>query len=222
MKLSPLEIRKQEFKRGFRGFDADEVEAFLNMLSSQWQDILDENRRMDDRIRDLESKLSHYERVEEALQEALHTARDNSRTTIENAEQKGRLIIEQAEVEAIELKRKAEQERRQLRRESAQLKERRGEIATRLRAFLMSELELLARFEGDDPVGFIKLIPQSMPAKELEAPSGPSTADSDSSDAASEPSWVVKSVVGQRASKEEDRVDDAEVTRIRRILENLE
>ena len=159
MRLTPLDIRKQEFTRAFRGYDAEEVQAFLSMLSNQWEEVIDEGRRRDEKIRELETKLVHYEKVEEALQEALTTARETSRKALENAETKAQLIVERAENRAEDIKREAEHERHQIKRETAKLSGRRSEIVTRLRAFLMSEMELLARFEGDDPVGFIKLLP---------------------------------------------------------------
>jgi cell division initiation protein len=159
MRLTPLDIRKQEFTRAFRGYDADEVLAFLQMLSSQWEDLLDENRRRDEKIRDLENKMAHYEKVEEALQEALQTARETSREALQNAQEKARLILDSAQKRAEDITRDAEQDRHQIKREAAKLSGRRSEIVTRLRAFLMSEMELLARFEGDDPIGFIKLLP---------------------------------------------------------------
>lgn len=159
MRLTPLDIRKQEFTRGFRGYEAEEVQAFLQMVSSQWEDLLDDQRRQEERLREMEAKLVHYEKVEEALQEALQTARESSRKAVENAEQKARLIIEEAEVRAIEIKKDAEQERHQIKRDAAKLSSRRNEIVARLRAFLMSEMELLARYEVDDPIGFIKLLP---------------------------------------------------------------
>ena len=159
MRLTPLDIRKQEFTRGFRGFEPEEVYAFLQMVSRQWEEILDDQRRTEQRVRELEAKLVHYERVEEALQEALQTARDSSRIALENAQQKAKLVIGEAEATAVEIKKEAEQDRHQIKREAAKLSGRRNEIVARLRAFLLSEMELLARYEGDDPVGFIRLLP---------------------------------------------------------------
>lgn len=159
MRLTPLDIRKQEFSRGIRGYEADEVDAFLQMVSEQWEELLDDVRRKGEEVRDLEAKLQHYEKVEEALQEALQTARESSKKSIENAEQKASLLIEKAEARAQEIRYEAEVERHQLKRETAKLTDRRSEIVTRLRAFLASELELLANYEGDDPMGFIKPMP---------------------------------------------------------------
>lgn len=169
MRLTPLDIRKQEFSRGLRGYEAEDVDAFLQMVSNQWEELLDESRRQSEEIRDLKNKLSHYEKVEEALQEALQTARESSKQSIENAEEKAALLIQRAEARAEEIKREAEIERHQLKRETTKLSGRKSEIVARLRAFLMSEMELLASYEGDDPVGFIKLLPADKQRLEQEA-----------------------------------------------------
>ncbi len=159
MKLSSLDIRKQEFSRTFRGYDREEVHAFLQMLANQWQELIDEKDRLEEKRREQEMKLQHYMKVEEALEQALQTARESSRQAIENAERKARMIVEEAEARAEEIKRGAEEERHQIKREAAKITGRRHEIVARLRAFLMSEMELLAHYEGDDPIGFIKLLP---------------------------------------------------------------
>ncbi len=159
MRLTPLDIRKQEFNKSFRGFDTEEVFAFLQMVSNQWQELLDDNRRLEERLKEYELKLKHYSKVEEALEQALQTARESSRQAIENAERKAKALLEEAEQRANELRREAEDDRHQIKREVSKIGGRRTEIVARLRAFLMSEMELLAHYEGDDPVGFIKLLP---------------------------------------------------------------
>ena len=102
MKLTPLDIKKQEFTRTFRGVDAQEVHSFLQMVAEQWDGVLDENRRLEQKVRDLDGKLEHYRKIEEALQEALETARDNSHKTIENAQREAQIILKEARSAAEE------------------------------------------------------------------------------------------------------------------------
>jgi len=87
MRLSPLDIKKQEFTRTLRGYDQDEVQAFLDMLAGQWEALLAEQRRTEEKVRELKAKMEHYEKVEEALQETLLTARESSQQALENARQ---------------------------------------------------------------------------------------------------------------------------------------
>lgn len=151
MRLTPLDIRKQEFGRSLRGLNPEEVSSFLQLVSNQWDELLSEQRQLEQRVRELEAKLEHYSNVEEALQEALRTARESSKQALESARQQALGIIREAERRSDEMKRSAEQERIGLRKEANDALMRRNEIAARLRAFLQSELELLARFEADFP-----------------------------------------------------------------------
>jgi DivIVA domain-containing protein len=169
MKLTPLDIRKQEFEKSLRGYDPSEVRNFLGIVATQWEEIADERRRLEDKVSDLHNKLEHYERVEEALQEALQTARENAEDKIKNAEREAELIVNEAKAEAREIRQEAKEERDQLQRRTQRIDDRRGEIVARLRSFLMAEMELLARFEGDDPIGFIKLLPTEERKKLREA-----------------------------------------------------
>lgn len=156
--LNPLAIRRQQFTRGFRGYDTDEVDGFLKQIADQWEQLAEEKRIAEERVREIESKLKHYERVELALQEALESSRESAQRAHAAAEQKARLIVEEAELRAQRILQDAEQERYGVRQDLARLTSRQNEVAARLRAFLMSELEILAQFQGDDPVGFIRLV----------------------------------------------------------------
>ena len=148
MRLSPLDIKKQEFSRTIRrGYDPDEVQAFLDMLAGQWEDLLAEQRRTEDKVRELKAKMEHYEKVEEALQEALRTARESSQQTLENAKQEAALIVKAAAAEAEDLARDAVRRRDALQQEADDLIRRRDEIVARLRAFLTAESEMLERYE---------------------------------------------------------------------------
>ena len=169
MKLTPLDIKKQEFTRAFRGVDPQEVQSFLQMVADQWSSLLDENARMEQKVRDLDSKLEHYRKIEEALQEALETARDNSHKTIENAQREAQIIIREARGEAEEIRKKGSQEHKRLKHDITKISGRRDEVIARLRAFLMSEMELLARFEGQDQLGasYVRLHPTER--KQLES-----------------------------------------------------
>ena len=162
MKLSPLDIRKQSFNTSLRGYSKDDVEAFLQMVSEQWEEMLDEQRRLEDQVEALEGKMEHYQQVEEALQEALQTARENSEQKIENAERKAKLMIQEAEAQGDEIKREAREEREVMRRQVGQLHDRRDEVVSRLRAFLMSEMELLLRFDDEDPDALREALPDHL------------------------------------------------------------
>lgn len=150
MKITSLDIRKQEFNRSFRGYDMDEVDSFLQVLATQWQELVDDLRRSGEKISEQQLKLDHYMKVEEALEEALQTARSSARITIENAEMKARNTLEDAENRVVDLQKQADSERLQMKRDTAKYAVRQQEIVAKLRAFLMSEMEILAHFDAEN------------------------------------------------------------------------
>ena len=54
MKLSPENIKKQEFKNSFRGFDKEEVQAFLEKLADDVDELQKENEELKNRVSSLE------------------------------------------------------------------------------------------------------------------------------------------------------------------------
>lgn len=179
-------LRNQLKKRTFGGgYDVAEVDQHLTNLAERWEDASEQLHAAQEKVTELEEKLKHYEKVELALQEALETARDTARRTEESADRKARLIIEEAELRAQRIIQEAENERYGLRQDLTHLTNRQNEVAARLRSFLMSELEMLAQFQGEDPVGFIKLVAPERSAGERTLPKsatpigGPPAGDDD-------------------------------------------
>ena len=202
MRLSPLDIKKQEFTRTLRGYDQEEVQAFLDMLAGQWEELLAEQRRTEDRVRELKAKMEHYEKVEEALQEALQTARESSRQALENARQEAALLVKKAVGESEDLTRDAIRHRDQLMQEVQGLIGRRDVIVARLRAFLMSEAELLARFEERDIERLFERKPEAPPAP------APEAAEETRPEAVEEEASLDEAAPGEEVSLETEERDD--------------
>ena len=157
MKLTPLDIRKQEFSRKLRGYDPEEVRSFLQMVATQWEEVRDESQGLESKLGELRAKLEHYEKVEEALEEALRITRESSEKTLKNADEKAKATIEKAEFEARGIEEQAQQAVNEIRRQASRLNDYRLELMARLRALLTSETELLARYEEHASVVLGKL-----------------------------------------------------------------
>jgi cell division initiation protein len=100
MKITPLEIRQKTFERALRGYDKDEVNAFLHNLSQEWE-------RMQDVVKELKSKFEHAERevvklreVENTLYRTLKTAEDTGANVIDQAKQSAALQIRESQVKS--------------------------------------------------------------------------------------------------------------------------
>lgn len=154
MKLTALEIKQQEFEKSLRGYDKDEVQAFLNLVSNEWEHLVAKNRELENRIEDLEEKLKHYERVEEALHETLQTAKESAEQKLTSARKDARNKIEKAEMEAESIIREATQQRQQVRQSIIRLLDRRKEIIGGIRSYLELAHESLEQFSKDEAALF--------------------------------------------------------------------
>lgn len=154
MKLTALEIKQQNFEKSLRGYDKAEVKAFLNLMANEWEHLVAKNRELEDKIENLEDKLKHYERVEEALHETLQTAKESAEHKLTGARKEARNKIEKAEMEAESIVREATQQRQQVRQSIIRLLDRRKEIISGIRSYLEMASESLEQFSKDEAALF--------------------------------------------------------------------
>lgn len=150
MKLTALEIKQQTFEKSIRGYDKAEVEAFLNLISNEWEHLVARNRELSQRIEELEKKLKHYEKVEEALHETLRTAKESAENKLSGARKDAQNKIEKAEMEADSIVREAIQQRQQIRQSILRLLDRRKEIIGGIRSYLELAHESVDQFAKDE------------------------------------------------------------------------
>ncbi|MBN2731153.1 MAG: DivIVA domain-containing protein [Balneolaceae bacterium] len=150
MKLTALEIKQQKFEKSLRGYDTAEVQAFLNLMSNEWEHMVTKNRELQQQIDNLQEKLKHYERVEEALHETLQAAKESAETKLHGARKDAKNKIEKAEMKAEAIINEAKQERREVRQSILRLLDRRKEIIGGIRSYLEVARESVDQFDKDE------------------------------------------------------------------------
>lgn len=152
MKLTPLEIRKQEFRKTLRGLDPLEVQTFLEMVAEQYEKLLEENARLTQEITELRASLKNYQETEKNLKEMLLNVQEVKKQSEESSRRQADLIIKEAELKALEILENARKQARQIRDEVNWLKSQKESFVNRLRHILMSQIELLSVMELDDAI----------------------------------------------------------------------
>lgn len=150
MKLTPLEIRNQEFRKALRGSDPVEVQTFLEMVSQHYEEILEENKTLNRRIVELETRLQDFQENEKNLRETLLNVQEVKKQSEESSRRQADLIIKEAEIKAMEVLETARKQTRQIREEVSWLKSQKESFINRLRHILVSQIELLSVMEIDD------------------------------------------------------------------------
>ena len=153
MKLTPLEIKRQQFKRVMRGLDPIEVETFLDMVSNDLEATLTENKNLRDKLIELETQLSDYKHMEKTLQQTLLQAQETSGKSIENSRREAELIIKEAELKAQQIVEKARGDFARIKEEISSMKARKESVISRLKVLLSSELDLIRALEIDEDDG---------------------------------------------------------------------
>jgi cell division initiation protein len=149
MRITPLDIRKQEFRKTMRGLDADEVYAFLNTVAEEYETVLSDNKRLREHVVQLEERLKEYKNIEMNLRNTLLTAEKITAEAKENARREAGLIVREAEVEAEKAAEAIRAHTMQLRREILELKKQKDNYLTRLRTLLDSHRKVLEGFAED-------------------------------------------------------------------------
>lgn len=100
MPLSPLDIHNKEFTRGFRGYDEDEVNDFLDQIIKDYEQVIKEKKRIEDTLNNSEERLGHFTNIEETLNKSLIVAQTAAEEVKASAEKEAKLIIREAEKNA--------------------------------------------------------------------------------------------------------------------------
>jgi cell division initiation protein len=149
MRVTPLDIRKQEFKKVMRGLDAEEVYAFLNTVAEEYEAVLSDNKNLRERIVAIEERLNEYKAIETNLRNTLITAEKLTQEAKENARREAGLMIREAEMEADRAAESIRAQTSQLRREILELKKNKDNYITRLKTLLDSHRKIIDGFEED-------------------------------------------------------------------------
>jgi cell division initiation protein len=150
LKISPLEIKQQEFKRVMRGYDTVEVDTFLDMVGAEFEKLLNDAKEFEKKQIALEAELSNFKEVESTLKQTLMNVQETSDKSLANSKKEATLMRKEAELQAQKLVENARRERDTMSEEVITLKTQKQSLIARLRHVLTSQLELMDVLELDD------------------------------------------------------------------------
>ena len=123
MKITALDIRQKTFEKSFRGVDRDEVQAFLNIVSQQWERLGDENRELRLKLEHAQQDVQKLREVESSLYRTLKTAEDTGHSITEQAQRDADLRRREAQLLAEQTLAEARQRARAIVEEAYQTAE---------------------------------------------------------------------------------------------------
>lgn len=150
MRLTPIDIKKQTFNKSLRGYEPEEVEAFLGTVSKQWEELLAEQDALKRRLYELEGQVQKFKEVESMLHQTLAQAQQSTASVVENAKREAELIRQEAQMKAAQILERAKSDAIALNDDIERLNAQKHEIISKLRLLLSSQLELLNSFSANE------------------------------------------------------------------------
>ena len=128
---TPLDVRQAKFSTVMRGYDRNEVNAFLLEAADGYEQGMRENERLRQEVVRLDASLTQYRELESALKGALMSAQKVSDDMKETASLDAARIVREAEGRAELITHKAQSALEDIQREidGLRLKRRESEVA---------------------------------------------------------------------------------------------
>lgn len=137
MRLSPLDIRQQQFTvRMFRGLDPQEVDVFLENVAEDYEAVLRENALLREQVALMEERSRGLTEREKVLQDTLVTTQRLADEMKEAARRESQLILREAELRGEKQLEEIRGEEARLRSDITALRRTRRHVVEDLRATL--------------------------------------------------------------------------------------
>ncbi len=158
MKITPLDISQKQFRRVMRGHDSQEVEAFLALVASEFEEAVKRAMDLERETKAKGEEIAELRSRERALQETLISAQKASEEIRESARREAEITLSEAELQAEKIVQAAHGRFLRIVDDINELKRQRVQFEANVRSLVESHVKLLDAFrepERQEPVPFL-------------------------------------------------------------------
>lgn len=161
MALTSLELKDKTFGTKFRGYDADEVDDFLDIVTRDYEELIRKNHEQEMELKSLRDRLAYFDEMKESLSKSVILAQDTAEKVKNAAEDQAANIIKQADYDATTLLNEAKDKANEILRsatdnakkvviETEELKNKTRIFHQRLKSTVESQLSLINSSEWEE------------------------------------------------------------------------
>jgi DivIVA domain-containing protein len=150
--LTPLDVRRFDFGRALRGYNAEKVEQFRDQVAEELERLGRVNADLDTKARSFHEQLRAFRERDKALNEALVSAQQLRAETREQAEREAQLLLKEAQAQGERIVEAARAEVRRMEAELDSLDRSRRTYLAQMRTLLARQLSEVEASEGGRPV----------------------------------------------------------------------
>jgi cell division initiation protein len=150
MRITPMDIEQQEFSRSFRGYNEEEVDDFLDKIVKDYEELINENVRLNEEIEKMKERLKEFSEIEESLRSALLNAQKSAEEMKGRVENEAKVMVKKAEIEAEVIKQKASQKEDEVKNEINNLRRYKFMFKEKFKSMLNLYLKMLESEEFEE------------------------------------------------------------------------
>ncbi|OGW56288.1 MAG: hypothetical protein A2Z09_05335 [Nitrospirae bacterium RBG_16_43_8] len=143
MRITPLDIQQKQFPMKFRGFDVEEVYAFLEVVREEMEDILRENASLKETVQKAENQIKDFKDMESTLRETLITAQNMVEDYKTNARKEAELLVREAEMRSEAMLKEAQEKVIKIHEDIVDLKGIRRHFKEELKRMIEGHLKMI-------------------------------------------------------------------------------
>jgi cell division initiation protein len=150
MRITPMDIEQQEFSRSFRGYNEEEVDDFLDKIVKDYEELINENVRLNEEIEKMKERLKEFSEIEESLRGALLNAQKSAEEIKGRVENEAKVMVKKAEIEVEVIKQKASQKEDEVKNEINNLRRYKFMFKEKFKSMLTLYLKMLESEEFEE------------------------------------------------------------------------
>jgi len=155
MKLTPLDIHHKEFGHSLRGYNEEQVDAFLDEVADEFERLFKENIDLSERLEAAGERVRTYQAMEATLQNTMVAATRSAEEIQAKARAEAEMTVRDAELKAKEIIHNALQQKQKVANELIRIKQAEEEFRGRYRSLLESQMRSVTEISLPDDVNVL-------------------------------------------------------------------
>ena len=145
--LTPIDIQRQDFEVKLRGYNADEVDDFLDLVGKDYEKLYKENAELKEKVRQLDRAVEQYKAMEATLQQSIVLAQTAAEDIKKSAAEKANVIVNEAQSKSENMYRQIDHDIQEKKNELKIVQNEVNGYKTRMKGICSGLLEMLDKME---------------------------------------------------------------------------
>ncbi len=145
--LTPIDIQRQDFEVKLRGYNANEVDDFLDLVGKDYEKLYKDNAELREQVRSLSKSLEQYKAMEATLQQSIVLAQTAAEDIKKSATEKAKVIVDEAQSKSGDMYRQFDMDIQNKKNELAGVQAEVAGYKTRIKGICSGLMEMLEKLE---------------------------------------------------------------------------